>query len=70
MFAPAGTPKPIVDRLNAEISKMLASPKIRQKFEDAGVEPLVSTPEQLASMMRSDTNEVGKLIKGANIKID
>ncbi|WP_042883258.1 Bug family tripartite tricarboxylate transporter substrate binding protein [Cupriavidus necator] len=70
VFAPAGTPKPIVDRLNAEISKMLASPKIRQKFEDAGVEPLVSTPEQLASMMRSDTNEVGKLIQAANIKID
>ncbi|MBB3014136.1 Bug family tripartite tricarboxylate transporter substrate binding protein [Cupriavidus alkaliphilus] len=70
VFAPAGTPKPIVERLNAEISKMLASPKIRQKFDDAGVEPLVSTPEQLTSMMRSDTNEVGRLIKGANIKID
>ncbi|WP_454754052.1 Bug family tripartite tricarboxylate transporter substrate binding protein [Cupriavidus necator] len=70
VFAPAGTPRPIVDQLNGEIKKMLASPKIRQKFEDAGVEPLVSTPEQLASMMRSDTNELGKLIKSANIKMD
>ena len=70
VFAPAGTPKPVVDRINAEIARMVASPKMKQKFEDFGVEALVSTPEQLTSMMRADTAELGKLIKAANIKID
>jgi len=70
VFAPPGTPKPIVDRLNAEIGKMLASPKIKQKFDDAGIEPFLSSPEQLGSMMRTETTELGKLIKAANVKMD
>lgn len=70
VFAPAGTPKPIVDRLNAEITKMLASPKVRQRLDEAGVEPMTTSPADFSALMRTDTNELGKLIKSANIKMD
>jgi len=70
VFAPAGTPKPIVDKLGAEITKMLASPKIKQKFDSAGVEPFVSTPEQLTQMARAETVEMRRLIKASGMKMD
>ena len=70
VFAPAGTPRPIIDKLNAEIAKMLASPKIRQRLEDNGVEPFLSTPEQFTQQMRAESAELVKLIKAANIKMD
>lgn len=70
VFLPAGTPKPIVDKLSAEITKMLSSPSIKEKLEKQGTEPLLSTPEQFTAMMRAETAELAKLIKAANIKID
>lgn len=70
VYAPAGTPQPIVDKLGNEISKMLASPKYRQKLEANGVEPLQTTPEQFLQMMRTETDELRTLIKAANIKMD
>lgn len=70
VFVPAGTPKPIVDKLAAEIARMLSSPGIKEKLEKQGTEPLLSTPEQFTAMMRAETVELSKLIKAANIKID
>lgn len=70
VYAPAGTPKPIVDALASEITKMLASPRVREKFAEQGVEPFLSTPEEFTAMMRAETVELSKLIKAANVKID
>jgi len=70
VFAPAGTPKVIVDRLNTEISKMLASAKARQRLDDAGVEPSTTTPDEFAALLRADSAELAKLIATANIKMD
>ena len=70
VLAPAGTPKPIVDRLSSEIRKMLASPKVKETLDKQGVESLVSTPQELTATMRTETAEIGKLIKAANIKMD
>lgn len=70
VYAPAGTPKPIVDKLNAEISKMLTSPKIKQKLESSGVEPFISTPEHLTELNREEATVLQKLIKNSNIKMD
>ena len=70
VYAPAGTPRPVVDKLNLEISKMLASPRIRQKLEGSGVEPFISTPEQLTELNREETATLQKLVKAANIKMD
>ncbi len=70
VYAPAGTPKPIVDRLGAEIVKMLNSPKYKEKMEKSGTEPFISTPEQLTALNRKETADLQKLIKAANIKMD
>ena len=64
VFAPAGTPKAIVDRLNAEIKKALESPDIKL---DA-FEPWYMTPEQTAVRIKSDYDKYGRLIKLVGIK--
>ena len=70
VYAPAGTPRPIIDRLNAEIAKMVAAPTIRQRLDANGVQPFLTTPEQFTQMMHDESTELGKLIKIANIKAD
>lgn len=68
VLAPAGTPPGIVNRLNGEIHKALAAPDIRQKLSAAGIEPKLSTPEQFASFIRSETVRYAKVIRDAGIK--
>ena len=70
VFSPAGTPKPILNTINAEIAKMSASLRIKRRLDEAGAEPLHATPDQFAAMMRSDSVELAKLIKSAQIKMD
>lgn len=68
VLAPAGTPPGIVNRLNGEIHKALGAPDIRQKLSAAGIEPKLSTPEQFASFIRSETVRYAKVIRDAGIK--
>ena len=70
VLAPAGTPKPIIDRLSSEIAKILAVPEIREKLVRLGMEPFISTPEQFAALIRSDFAQYAKVIKQANIKLE
>ncbi len=70
MFAPAGTPKPIVTRLNQEIVKMLATPDMRQKLAATGVNAESSTPEQLGKHLSSEVEKWAKIIKAAGIPIN
>jgi tripartite-type tricarboxylate transporter receptor subunit TctC len=70
MFAPAGTPKLIVDRISDEMASILASTEIVQWMENQSLEPFISSPEQFAALLRSDMARFAKLIKDANIKIE
>lgn len=70
LFAPKGTPKAIVDKLNAETVKAVADPAVREKLLSLGLEPETSTPEQLGQMVRSGHARVAKIVKDANIKSD
>ncbi|QHE87813.1 Bug family tripartite tricarboxylate transporter substrate binding protein [Hydrogenophaga sp. BPS33] len=70
LFAPKGTPKAIVDKLNAETVKAVADPAVREKLLSLGLEPQTSTPEQLGQMVRSGHARVAKIVQDANIKID
>lgn len=63
IFAPAGTPAAILDRLNQEIVKALHSAPVRDRFLSAGSEVVASSPEQLAALMASDVARLGKLIQ-------
>lgn len=68
ILAPAGTPRPIIDRLNAELHKALASPDLKQRLATSGVDPLTSTPDEFASHIRNETVRYAKIIKDANIQ--
>lgn len=69
-FGPAGMPKELVTRLNAEINKALAVPQVRARMDSMGVELVNSTPEQLATALRRDTERYSKIITDLNIKLD
>ena len=65
---PAGIPKPIINRIAAEIQKLAARPDTREKLHAMGSEPYYNDPEQTAGLLRSDIDKYGKIIKAANIK--
>jgi len=67
MFFPAGTPKDIVARLNAEIVKALKSPDIRDFITKEGGDPVGSTPEELAAYFKREVDKYAKIIKAGNI---
>jgi tripartite-type tricarboxylate transporter receptor subunit TctC len=67
VFAPAGTPKAIVTRLNQEIVKMLATPEMREQLYKVGVNAESSTPEQLGKLLKADVEKWAKVIKAAKI---
>jgi tripartite-type tricarboxylate transporter receptor subunit TctC len=68
MFAPAGTPPEIVNRLSAEVRKSLAKPEIREKIAGFSAEPTPSTPEQLGAFVKAQLGNWGKRIKDAGIE--
>jgi len=70
LYAPKGTPKEIVDKLNAEINKILAQPESRQKLKDLGFDVGGGTPAQLAEFGRAERAKWGPLIKAAGIKAE
>ena len=69
-FAPAGTPAPVVQKIAADLGRVLAMKDVADKLTSQGQLPFTQTPEQFAALMREDFAEYGKVIKTANIKID
>lgn len=70
LFAPRGTPRPVVDLLNAEIGRALADPTVRERLLTLGLEPATSTPEQLAERIRTGHARVAKIIRDNQIKAE
>ena len=68
MFAPAATPRPIVQRLNAVFVASLNAPEVRAHYESGGFRVIASTPEELAARMRADTELTAGLIKAVGLK--
>jgi tripartite-type tricarboxylate transporter receptor subunit TctC len=68
ILAPAGTPQPILNRLNSEINKALTAPDLKERLLTAGIQPLGTTPEQFASFIKSEAVRYAKVIKDAGIK--
>jgi tripartite-type tricarboxylate transporter receptor subunit TctC len=69
LFAPAGTPKDVLDKLHSETVKVLAMPEVRKKFDELGLEPVGNTPAEFAAIIRKETPEWAKVIKDAGIKL-
>ncbi|MGZ8154385.1 MAG: Bug family tripartite tricarboxylate transporter substrate binding protein [Burkholderiales bacterium] len=69
MFAPARTPRGIVNRLNAEVNRMLQQADVRERLRSLGVTPLSGTPEDLGNYLKFEVERWGKLIKETGIKL-
>ena len=67
LFAPAGTPREIVDRLNGEIARALASPDLREQLQREGAEPVGEAPERFEAHFKSEVAKWGKVIREARI---
>ncbi|HZA95431.1 MAG TPA: tripartite tricarboxylate transporter substrate binding protein, partial [Burkholderiaceae bacterium] len=70
VFAPAGTPVPIVERLYTEISRILKTPDIQKRLGDLGLNISDMTPAQLSALVKSDVPRLGKIVKESGAKAD
>ena len=70
MFFPKGTPKPIVDKMNAEIKKALSADEVRKFMASEALDAVASTPEELTALFKRDIEKYAKVIKFANVRLD
>jgi tripartite-type tricarboxylate transporter receptor subunit TctC len=70
MFYPKGTPRPIVDKLNAEIKKALNTPEVKAFYPREALDAIASSPEQLATLLRQEIAKYAKVIRQANIRVE
>ena len=71
VFAPAGTPPAIVNRLHADIARAMEAPDTKERLVGIGVDDTVTrTPEEFAIIVRNDTARYAKMVKDAGLKID
>jgi tripartite-type tricarboxylate transporter receptor subunit TctC len=70
VLAPAGTPKPVIARLNAEMVKVLHLPDVKERFFQLGAEPAGNTPEQFAALINSEIVKWAKVVRQAGIRLD
>ena len=68
MSAPRGTPRPAIERLNAEIAAGMKSPDLRERLAGQGYQPEPSTPQQLSETVKIEFARFAKLIKAINLK--
>ena len=69
LFAPGGTPKPLVDDLNKHIVDILKTPEMQKKLLELGAQPVGDTPEQFAAFVRADNKKWQDVAKANNIKL-
>ena len=68
ILAPAGTPRPVIDKLYQEIARGLRSADLKQRLTAEGMEVVASTPDEFGRYIRSETEKWAKVIKAAGIK--
>jgi tripartite-type tricarboxylate transporter receptor subunit TctC len=70
LFAPAGTPKDLVDSLQRQVAAALKEPQTREKLLSLGAEPVGNTPTEFAAFVRNEYDKWGKVVEAANIRMD
>ena len=70
LLAPAGTPREVIAKLNAEFNKALKQPELAKRLADEGADPAGGTPEQFAALIRDEIPRWGKVVKESGAKID
>jgi tripartite-type tricarboxylate transporter receptor subunit TctC len=70
LLAPAGTPKEVVAKLNAEVNRIMGLPETKEKLDAAGMERFTTNNEQFAIQMKNDMEKFGLIIKAPKVKLD
>jgi tripartite-type tricarboxylate transporter receptor subunit TctC len=70
VFLPAGTPKPIVTKMNGQIRKIVQAPDVRKRLIDLGADPETNTPEQFAAYVKSEKVRWGKVVQDTGARVD
>jgi tripartite-type tricarboxylate transporter receptor subunit TctC len=70
LLAPAGTPRPIVNRLNEAVAQILKSPQAHERYANVGAEIRYNSPEEFAALIRSDVAKWAKVIRARGIRVD
>jgi tripartite-type tricarboxylate transporter receptor subunit TctC len=70
IMTPAGTPRPIVSRLNAELVKIMHAPDVKERLAAMATDPLTSTPEEFAAYLKQEIAKWGDVVRKANLKAD
>jgi tripartite-type tricarboxylate transporter receptor subunit TctC len=70
ILVPAGTPKAVVNKIAAEIKRMMAQPEMKDKVAALGFDIIASTPEQFAAQVKVEVEKWGKVIKAAGVKAE
>ena len=70
LLAPAGTPRPVVDRLNAALRALVETPEVKQRIQAEGGDPLTSTPEEYATDIDREETKWGALVRRLNLKVE
>ena len=70
LFAPAGTPKPIVDKLQAEVKKILATPEVGKRLAESGLDAVGSSADELAAYQRTEIAKWAKVVKDSGAKVE
>ena len=70
LYAPAGTPKPVVDKIAAELARVLQLSDVRANLQGQGLTPWITSPENHAALVKIEIETFGKVIKAAGIRIE
>ena len=70
VFAPGGTPRPVVQRLHDEFVRALRAPEVQARLKTMGAEPVGNTPQEFAAYIRSESEKYAKVIKASGAKVD
>ena len=68
--APAGTPQPIIDKLSAEVDRILKKPEVVERFAKLGATPVGGTPKQLGDFIAAETVKWKEVVKASGAKVD
>lgn len=69
MYAPAGTPNDIVEKINADVARAMATPELKERLVALGAEPMQMTPAEFHKFMASEMDDSAKVVKAAGIKV-
>jgi tripartite-type tricarboxylate transporter receptor subunit TctC len=70
IFAPAKTPRPIVDKLHRELEAALKTPFVRERYATLGIEPVGNTPAEFGEQVKADLARWAPVVRAANVKVE